>query len=57
VNLNQDGTFEAKGLLKGVYSVSPGVRGYKPPDSYYGEVLVNRDGKNVTIPLLRSATK
>jgi hypothetical protein len=57
VNLNQDGTFEAKGLLKGVYAVSPAVKGYKPPDSYYGEALVNGDGKNITIPMVRNAPK
>jgi hypothetical protein len=57
VNLSLDGTFEAKGLLKGVYDVSPGVKGYKPADSFYGEVLVNGDGKNVTIPMVRNASK
>jgi uncharacterized GH25 family protein len=57
VPLNQDGTFEVKGLLKGVYGISPGVRGYKPADNFYGEVLVNRDGKNITIPIVRNTPK
>ena len=57
VPLNQDGTFEAKGLLNGVYEISPGVRGYKPADNFYSEVLVNRDGKNIIIPIVRNTPK
>jgi hypothetical protein len=47
----EDGAFEVRGLAKGVYSIFPGVRGYKAADGYYGEVLVDRDGKSVVIPL------
>jgi hypothetical protein len=57
VILNQDGTFEGKGLLKGVYEVAPGVRGYKTADSFYGEIVVNGDSRNVMIPMVRNAPK
>jgi hypothetical protein len=46
-----DGSFEFRGLSKGIYSIAPGVRGYKPKDDVYGEVLINRDGKSILIPM------
>jgi protocatechuate 3,4-dioxygenase beta subunit len=49
VMLGPDGTFEFKGLTKGIYSLMPGVRNYKLPDGETGEVLVDRDGKNVVL--------
>jgi hypothetical protein len=51
VPLNQDGTFEARGLAKGVYGIAPGIKGYKPADGYYGEALVDHDGKSITVPV------
>jgi hypothetical protein len=47
----EDGSFEFRGLSKGVYSIAPGVRGYKPKDDFYGEVLINRDGKSIVVPM------
>jgi len=47
--LAPDGSFEFKGLVTGVYSLGPGVRGYKLPDGSIGEVLVDRDRKDVVI--------
>lgn len=49
VALGEDGTFEFKGLTKGVYLLMPGVRNYKLADGDTGEVLVDRDGKSVTV--------
>lgn len=49
--LDPDGTFEFKGLAKGVYTLMPGVRNYKLADGDTGEVLVDRDGKSVTLRL------
>lgn len=51
VVLAEDGSFEFRGLAKGVYSIAPGVRGYKPTDGFYGEVLVDRDGKSIRVPM------
>jgi len=53
----QDGSFEFRGLSKGVYSIAPGVRGYKPTDDFYGEVLINRDGKSMVVPVRPSAPR
>lgn len=47
----EDGSFEFRGLSKGVYSIAPGVRGYKPKEDFYGEVLINRDGKSILVPM------
>jgi hypothetical protein len=52
VALESDGTFEFKGLAKGIYTLMPGVRGYKLADGETGEVLVDRDGKNVVFRLV-----
>jgi hypothetical protein len=49
VALGPDGAFEFKGLTKGIYTVMPGVRNYKLADGDTGEVLVDRDGKNIVI--------
>lgn len=49
VTLAPDGTFEFKGLAKGVYMVMPGVRNYQLADGDTGEVLVDRDGKSVVL--------
>jgi hypothetical protein len=49
VALGPDGTFEFKGLAKGIYTLMPGVRNYKLADGDTGEVLVDRDGKNVLL--------
>jgi hypothetical protein len=57
VVLGPDGSFEFKGLSKGVYTLSPGVRNYQPPDGDTGEVLVDRDGKNVVLRLEPKAVK
>lgn len=57
VPLNQDGSFDVRGLSKGVYGISPGVKGYRPADGYYGEVLVDRDGKNIAVPITPATLK
>jgi hypothetical protein len=49
VVLGPDGVFEFKGLSRGVYTVMPGVRNYQLADGDTGEVLVDRDGKNVVL--------
>ena len=49
VTLGPDGSFEFKGLSKGIYSVMPGIRNYQLADGDTGEVLVDRDGKNVVL--------
>jgi protocatechuate 3,4-dioxygenase beta subunit len=49
--LAEDGSFEFRGLAKGVYSIAPGVRGYKPADGFYGEVLVDRDDRRIRVPM------
>jgi len=49
VTLGPDGTFEFKGLAKGVYELMPGVRNYQLADGDTGEVLVDRDRKNVVL--------
>jgi hypothetical protein len=38
-----DGSFEFKGLAKGVYIVQPAVRGYRTPPDAAGEFLVEGD--------------
>ncbi len=47
----EDGSFEFRGLSKGVYSIAPGIRGYKPKDGFYGEVLIDRDKKSILVPM------
>jgi hypothetical protein len=49
--ITQDGSFEFRGLSSGVYSIAPAVRGYKATPDFTGEVLIDRDGKNIVIPL------
>jgi hypothetical protein len=49
VVLGPDGTFEFKGLTKGVYTLVPGVKNYQLADGDTREVLVDRDGKNVVL--------
>jgi hypothetical protein len=49
VVLEPDGSFEFKGLAKGVYTLMPGVRNYQLADGATGEVLVDRDGKSVVV--------
>jgi len=46
-DLQPDGSFEFRGLSKGVYRLSPGVRGYQMPEDATGEVLVDRDRGDV----------
>ena len=57
VPLKQDGTFEARGLAKGVYEVASGIRGYRPANGYYGEALVDRDGKSIIVPVSPATAK
>jgi hypothetical protein len=37
------GSFEIKGLRRGVYEIAPSVKGYEPRDSQSLEVLIDRD--------------
>jgi hypothetical protein len=53
----EDGSFEFRGLSKGVYAIAPGVRGYKPKDDFYGDVLINRDRESIVIPMSPAAPK
>lgn len=55
--LAEDGSFEFRGLLKGVYRIAPGVRGYKPKDDFYGEVLINGDSKRIVVPMSPAAPR
>jgi len=34
-----------------VYSIAPGVRGYRATADFSGEVLMDRDGKSIVIPM------
>lgn len=45
----EDGSFEFRGLSKSVYSVSAAVRGYKPKDGFYSEVLIDRNDKRMVV--------
>jgi len=47
--LAADGTFEFKGLAKGIYILAPGVRAYKQPEGSTGEVLLDRDRNDVVL--------
>lgn len=50
--LNADGTFEFRGLARGVYSIGPAVKGYIPLDPEKPiEVLIDRDRAGVNITL------
>ena len=46
-----DGSFEFKGLAKGVYDVAASVKGYRLPEGDTGEVLVGRDITDLVIRL------
>src|SRR5258708_1374673 len=47
--LGADGSFEFRGLPKGVYSVAPGVKGYRVAEGFAGEALVNRNINDLVI--------
>ena len=47
--LAADGAFEFHGLAKGIYMLGPAVRAYKLADGFTGEVLLDRDRKDVVI--------
>ena len=49
--IGEDGSFEFKGLAKGVYGVAASVKGYGLPDGVTGEVLVGRDMTDLVIRL------
>ena len=55
--LAQDGSFEFRGLSSEVYSIAPGVRGYRAPTDFSGEVLMDRDGKSMVISLSPAAPR
>lgn len=55
--LAQDGSFEFRGLSSGVYSIAPGVRGYSATSDFSGEVLMDRDGKSIVIPMSPAARR
>ena len=56
-SIAEDGSFEFGGLSKGVYSIAPGVRGYEPANEFYGEVLINLDGKSIVVPMNPAAPR
>ena len=49
LTIGSDGRFEARGLPVGIYSLSPAVRGYRLPDGFNVEALVNRDSSDLVI--------
>jgi hypothetical protein len=51
VIIGQDGTFEIKGLAKGVYDFGASVKGYRFAQGQTVEVLVNRDVTDLVIHL------
>lgn len=57
VTIASDGSFEFRGLSKGVYSIAPGVRGYNAAGDFYSEVLINHDGQNITVPMNPAAPR
>ncbi len=53
--LPPDGSFEFKGLAKGVYTLSPAVKGYQPQDPEHpSEMVIDGDRKDVTVTLYPS---
>ena len=56
VDLPPDGTYEFKGLGRGVYSLSPAVKGYgrDNPDQQV-EILIDGDRKNYNLTLFPSS--
>jgi hypothetical protein len=55
--LAPDGSFEFKGLAKGVYSLGVGIKNYWMPEGSTGEVLVNRDVEGVSVLLEPTAPR
>jgi hypothetical protein len=51
VVLASDGSFVARGLLPGAYLVWPAVKGYRPLDGAFMEILVKRDVDHLVIRL------
>lgn len=49
--LGPDGSFEFHGLVNGVYTISPSVKGYRAGENFGIEKLVNRDISGMTIRL------
>jgi len=57
LTLPPDGTFEFKGLAKGVYSFGPAVKGYQPQDPERPtEFLIEGDQKDFNVTLYPAAT-
>jgi hypothetical protein len=58
VLLPPDGTFEFKGLSKGVYSLTPSIKGYQPRDPEEpNEILVDGQGNVLNITLYPAKTR
>lgn len=55
VPIHGDGTFEFQGLPTGVYSISPGVKGYHLAPGTSLEVLISRDVNEFTISMQPSS--
>jgi hypothetical protein len=55
VVLAPDGTFEFKGLARGVYDLAPSVRGYQLGESRTLEKLVDHDVRDFVIRMLPAA--
>jgi hypothetical protein len=53
--MGEDGSFEFKGLAKGVYGIATSVKGYRLPQGQSVEVLVNRDVTDLVIHLQPAA--
>src|SRR5260370_30308636 len=49
VMLAPDGLFEFKGLTRGVYTLSPSVKGYEPRDAQSLQLLIEGDVNNVAV--------
>ena len=49
--IGPDGSFQFRGLPKGVYELLPGVKGYRFGDGFGTDVLVDRDVHDVTLTM------
>jgi hypothetical protein len=49
--ISPDGRFEFQGLPAGVFDIAPGVKGYRLPEGFSVEALVNRDVDDLVIQL------
>jgi uncharacterized GH25 family protein len=51
IMLPPDGSFEFKGVGRGVYDIGPSVKGYEPVDRPRTQLLIEGDQNNLDVPL------